>query len=168
MTVRVYLTALLTVSSVTAVASVIAAEGKLKKYVNLILSVIVMLTLLAPLAPLLENLGGGEWLPTTDGDGAPGGADALLAVTAQTLQMRLCEELSLPREEVQVHIDGDVTEAGEVTLREVIVTLSGESRGARERVWVYLKANVTCPVRVGITEDGSRVLFIRGDIVNVG
>ncbi len=150
MTVRVYLTALVTVASVMAVASAIAAEGRTRKYVNLILSLVVMLILLAPLGGMLGDITGGEWLPSTDTDTDISG-DALLDVTENAVHETLCRELSLVPEEVHVHIDGEVGDEGEVTIRELTVTLSGESRGARERVWGYLKENATCPIRVTIT-----------------
>ncbi len=151
MTVRAYLTALLAVTAVTAVASAIAAEGTLKKYVNFILSVVVMLTLLAPLGDVLGSISAVEWLPETEAGGGVSSSEALLEVTAETLRARLCEELSLPVEEVQVHIDGRVQEGGEVTIREISVLLSGESRTARERVRGYLQARTECSVRVSIT-----------------
>ncbi len=149
MTVRVYLTALITVASVSAVASAIAAEGKTKKYVNFILSLVVMLTLLAPLGEVLGQVTGGEWLPPADSE-VGDRENTLLEVTEEVFHVTLCEALSLPPDEVRVHIDGTVGDAGEVSIHTLTVTLSGDSRGARDRVWDYLNENAACPVRVAI------------------
>ncbi len=157
MTIRTYLVAILTVAAVTAVASAVAAEGGLKKYVNLILSVVVMLTLLAPLGEVLAEALTWETPPVVDTDPSDSSSEALLTVTAETLRAHLCEELELPSAEVQVHIDGQVTAEGDVTLHEVAVILSGESRGARERVWVYLNARVSCSVRVAIRDTDTAI-----------
>ncbi len=151
MTIRDYLVTLLTVSCVTAVASAIAAEGKLKKYVNLILSLVVMLTLLAPLGGVIGHITWEEWLPLPDAGNTTGG-DGLLEATENAVGEALCRALGLGREEVEVEISGSVNENGEVTLREIAVHLTGEARRARERVWTYLKEQVgdTCDIRVSI------------------
>ncbi len=148
MTVRVYLTTLLVVASVTAVASALAAEGKSKKYVNFILSLVVMLVLLAPLGEVMENIMTGD-IPTTDHTEEVTG-DALLRVTEEVMKTTIVSEMGLLADEVTIEIRGCVTGSGEVDISEITVTLTGEARHARERVWLYLREQTDCPVRVNI------------------
>ncbi len=153
MTARAYLTVLLTVAAVTAVASAIAAEGKLKKYVNLILSLVVLITMLAPLGDIIRDMTVQDPLPLPDVGAENSAADTLLEVTADTLKGELCRRLLLSADEVQVHIDGSVDREGTVTLRQITVTLTGDARMARERVWAYLAADTDCEVRVAIADE---------------
>ncbi len=154
MTVKNYLMTLLTVAAVTAVASCLTAEGKTKKYVHFILALVIMLVVTAPLGSLIWEVGEVEFPPYTET--TPSGGDAILRATEVAVKDVLCREFSLKQTEVQVTVDGEVTETGGVTMRAVTVTLFGESQSAREQIWLYLNTQVTagCDIRVAIAEEG--------------
>ncbi len=153
MTIGGYLTALITVASVTAIASALAAEGKTKRHVNFLLSIVVMLVLVTPLTSLIDAFDPEGWLPT-EGETSTDAGGALLRVCEQEIKIQLCDALALDAGEVDVKIHGQVAKDGTVLLDEVTVLLSGESRTAREAVWLYLSETIPkgCTLRVLLHE----------------
>ena len=111
----------------------------------------VLLALFSPFASLSENLENpfSEIPSVDDGNTLENG---LLLVTEQELQTALCDRFSLSRDEVLVEIIGGVTAEGNVNIRRIVVTLTGDSSGKREGVRTYLKQNTSCDVEVHVGE----------------
>lgn len=157
---QVYLTTVILVCSVAAIASALAAEGKTKKHVRFLLSLIVMLVLLSPLVNLTSDgwdLQDFSWIAGNHADGEQDGerGEVLLRAAANALSDALCGDLNIPAAEVKLGIDGEVDDDGQVRITRVTVTLSGDAAARREAVRAYLKRQMKCDceVRVYVNAD---------------
>jgi len=149
MTIRGYLVTLITVCSVTAIASAVAAEGKSKKYVNFVLSVVVLLVLIAPLT---------KWdalpfdLPLPDSTTAEATGDAVFRVTETALKQEIAASFSLDPDTVTVTVRGHVGDTAAVEA--VTVALRGDAVRHVGEIRAYLAREIrgNCEVTVYVGE----------------
>lgn len=148
---KTYVVTVILVCALGAIASLITPEGKMKKQVGFLISLMTLCAILAPLGNLTFEGDGDEWLedlfPSYEGEL---GENWLLLATEEELRGHLCETFSLPREEVLVEVIGSCLDTGDVEIERVVVTLNGDSTREREGVRAYLAKHIFCEVEVHV------------------
>jgi hypothetical protein len=154
---KTYIITFLLVCGASAVAALLSPGGKIKKYIQFILSVVTLTAMFSPLTTLSDNLENPfPDVPITDGES---GEHGLLLATEESLRGVICTQFELPKNEVLVEIIGEVSASGEVDIRRIVVTLLGDSTRYREGVRTYLKGHTTCEVEVHVGETRETVTW---------
>ena len=144
---KAYFITLIMVSATSVVASSISAEGKTKKYIDLLLGFIILLALLSPLKELEVLIPPLPDISSPEEEVSP--ADPVWEATEVALRSAICEAFSLSEGWVLVDVSGTLTDTG-ASIQRVTVTLSEQAKRHKEAVEQYLSLQIKtdCEVRV--------------------
>lgn len=133
-----YFAMLVGVCAVAAIAASISPGGRIGKYIDLLLSLLILLVLLSPLGNLSEEL---PDLELPDAEIVYPEASPVWEATEVALAEAICAEFDLARGWVLVSVKGEM--AGETaSLEKIEVTLSSSAKEKAEAVAQYIRQNV--------------------------
>ncbi len=136
-----YFTTLAVTTALVSLLSLFSAEGTTKRYVELLLSVCLMLAVVSPLRGLVASLPGWQ-IPGEEAPSPEPSYSLLLQEAEEALCLALCGDLGLNPAQVSLKLQGDTDQGGTLTLTHATLTLSGQAREAAERAKDYLKHNI--------------------------
>ena len=148
---KTYVVTVILVCALGAIASFMAPEGRMKKHISFLLSIVTLCAILSPLGTLVYGGEGDGWLKDIFPSQQENlGENWLLLVTEEEIRGKLCDAFKLSKEEVLVEVVGNCLDSGEVKLERVVVTLNGDSTREREGVRAYLATHILCEVEVHV------------------
>ncbi len=134
---KAYLTTLLLVCAVSAIATAISPEGRQKTYIQFVLGIVVLTVILAPIAGDFGELTLPQ-LPSAEGEAD---VSPVFRATEVALREAIAEQFRIPSGWITVEVLGTFEEE-QLQIQKVNVTLREGAKSYGEEIELYLKGAI--------------------------